>query len=168
MFKTKKLFFLVYFFLMQFSVFAHPFYTSMCQVDFNEKTHSLEISVRFYADDLIAALEYQGAPELFLGEKKEIPQTDSLTNAYIQSKYKFIVNGEKTEFTFIGKELDMDVVWCYFEIKKVSDLKQIEVQCSLLTELYDSQNNIIQITKNGVTKNMLLSKSKTVDSLKFE
>ena len=165
--KTKKLFFLVYFFLLQIPVFAHPFYTSICQVDFNGKDHNLEISVKIFADDLIQALKNRGAPEPFLGEKREIPQTDSLINSYIQSKYTFIVNGQKAAYNFIGKEMDTDAVWCYFEIEKVADLKQIEVHCDLLTELFDSQNNIIQITKNGVTKNMLLSKRKTVDSLQL-
>ncbi len=168
MLRTKKLFFLIYFFLVQIPVFAHPFYISICQVDFNAENHSLEISIKIFADDLIRALENKGAPELFLGEEKEIPQTDSLINAYIQSKYAFIVNGQKKSFYFIGKELDTDAVWCYFEIDKINELNQIEVHCDLLTELYDSQSNVIQVTKNGETKNMLLSKRKTVDLLKFE
>ena len=168
MLKTKKLFFLVYFFLFQIPVFAHPLYVSICQVDFNEKSHALEISIKIFADDLIHALEKKGAPELYLGEEKENPQTDSLINAYIQSKYLFIVNGEKTAFHFIGKELDTDAVWCYFETGKIDDLRNIEVDCNLLTEVYDTQSNIIQVTKNGETKNMLLDKRKTSDLLKFE
>lgn len=168
MFKTKKIFFIVYFFLLQISVFAHPFYTSICQVEFNNKGHSLEISVKVFADDLIRALEKKGASELFLGEKKEIPQTDSLINAYIQSKYSFVVNSQKTIYNFIGKEMDTDAVWCYFEIENVKDLKQIEVHCDLLTELFDSQINIIPVAKNEVTRNILLDKGKTVDSLNFE
>lgn len=165
---TKKLFFLIYFFLIGFiSVQAHPFYVSICQIDFNSETHSLEISVKTFADDLILALEKEGATKIYLGEEKENPATNKLIFNYLKSHLSLKVNGEKVAFKFIGKEMETDAVWTYLEIDNISELNEIEVNCTLLTEIFDSQNNIIQINKGEGIKSMLLDRKKNKDSLTF-
>lgn len=165
---AKKLLFLLYFFVAgEFSALAHPFYVSICQVDFNRQTHSLEISVKTFADDLIAGLEKNGASKIYLGEQRENSETDKWISNYIKSKIRFVVNGKNVEFSFIGKEMETDVVWSYFEIENISELSEIEVHCTLLTEIYENQSNIIQINYGEEIKNLLLSKKKTTDSVTF-
>jgi hypothetical protein len=46
-------------------------------------------------------------------------------------------------------------------------LQTAKVETKLLTEVRETQNNIVQINKNGDIKNMLLNKDKTVDSVQF-
>lgn len=165
---AKKLLFLLYLLVAgEFSALAHPFYVSICQVDFNRETHSLEISVKTFADDLIAGLEKNGASKIYLGEQRENPETDNWISNYIHSKIGFMVNGKNAEFSFIGKEMETDVVWSYFEINNITELTKVEVQCTLLTEIFENQSNIIQINNGEEIKNLLLSKKKTTDSVTF-
>lgn len=146
---------------------AHPFYVSICQVDYNRETKSLEISVKTFADDLLLGLENIGRSKLYLGEEKEHEQTNTFILEYLKSKLNFSVNNEKTEFVFVGKEMENDVVWTYLEIRNVSSLENIEVECSLLTEVLDGQKNIIQVNNGDGIKNLLLSKGNTSGTLNF-
>ncbi len=147
---------------------AHPYYVSICQVEFNRETHSLEISLKVFADDLLLGLENAGHKEVFLGEERENPKTDDFLNKYIHSKLKFEVNGNPVEYKFIGKELEDDVIWSYFEISDVEDLHSVDVQCTLLFEIHETQSNVIQVNKDKTIKNLLLSRRNTSGVLSFE
>lgn len=165
---TKKVLFLVYIFLF-FSVFAsaHPIYVSICQIDYNRENKSLEISVKIFADDLLLALENKGERIIFLGEERERADANEIISNYIHSKLKLVVNGKKVEYKFIGKELESDAVWSYLETVNVGELKEIEVTCDILTEMYETQNNAIQVNNGDVIKTMLLNNRKTKDSINF-
>lgn len=164
----KKILVLVHLFLFcGLVVNAHPFYVSICQVDYNAKNHTLEISLKTFADDLLLALKEQGATKIYLGEERENPKTDELIFNYIKSQLKFRINNRDVKYSFIGKEMDSDVVWTYLEIENIAEFNKIEVECKLLTEIFESQNNIIQVNRNGEIKNLLLTKKRTYDSISY-
>ncbi|NQU51455.1 MAG: hypothetical protein HQ522_02840 [Bacteroidetes bacterium] len=144
---------------------AHPFYVSICQVDFNKKNHSLEISLKVFANDLLLGLKNAGRSKIYLGEEKENPNTDEYIFDYLKPNLKFKVNDTSQVYSFIGREIETDVIWVYLEIKDISELKKIEVECKLLTEVLDSQNNIIQINNGDGIKSLLLNKRKQRDTL---
>lgn len=146
---------------------AHPFYVSICQVNYNKENKTLEISVKTFADDLLLGLKNAGKSKIYLGETKEHPQTNTYIFEYIKSKLNFSVNNETTEYAFIGRELEKDIVWTYLEISNVGSLETIQVECSLLTEVLASQSNIIQVNNGDTIRNLLLSKNKTIGSLDF-
>ncbi|MDB4583606.1 hypothetical protein N9164_10675 [Draconibacterium sp.] len=165
---TKKLLILFFFFgVGNNSVCAHPFYVSICQVDFNKENHSLEISLKVFADDLILGLENAGASKLYLGEAKENKKTDTYLLDYLKSSINFIVNGDQKTYSFVGKEMESDVVWIYLEIQNISSLNNITVDCKLLTEVLETQNNIIQINNGDGIKSMLLNKRKQSDTITY-
>lgn len=146
---------------------AHPFYVSICQVDFNKKNETLEISVKTFADDLLLGLKNAGVTQVYLGEEKENPNTDQFIFDYLQINLKFKVNGKKVNYLFVGKEMETDVVWSYLEIEGITSLNEIEVECRLLTEVLESQSNIIQINNGEGIKSLLLTKRKTIDSITY-
>lgn len=165
----KKYFILLLFFILGFTnVKAHPFYVSICQIEFNGKTHSLEIALKVFANDLLLGLENEGKRKLYLGEKKENPKTDEYIYDYLKTQLVFAINNKKDNFSFIGKEMENDVLWIYLEIENVNHLNKLEVECKLLTEVIENQSTIVQVDNRGTIKNLLLNKSKTADSLEFE
>ena len=163
----KYIILLLFFSVMANLVQAHPFYVSICQVNYNKENRTLEISVKTFADDLLLGLENTGKSKIYLGEKKEHPRTNSYIFEYLKSKLNFSVNNQNTEYTFIGRELEKDIVWTYLEIKNVNSLESIQVECSILTEVLSSQSNIIQVDNGDTIKNLLLNKNKTSGSLEF-
>lgn len=146
---------------------AHPYYVSLCQVEYNAETKALEISLKTFADDLLLGLKNAGHKDIFLGEERENPKTDDFIRTYVESKIKFEVNEKPVSFTFIGKEVEDGVVWSYMEIPDVGELKTLDVMCSLLTEVLETQNNIIQVEKGKKIKSLLLSRRKTKGTLSF-
>lgn len=166
--QTKKIIFLVYFFVFPIiTVFAHPFYVSICQVDYNNTNQSIEISIKTFADDLLLGLENVGVTKIYLGEEREDPKADQYIYDYLQSKLQFNVNGEDYDFNFVGYEFENDVVWIYLEIVNVKTLSEIEITNCFLTEVYDSQSNIIQINNGGEIKSLLLTKRNNTDKIEF-
>ena len=147
---------------------AHPFYVSICQVDFNEQNQSLEISVKIFVDDLIEGLSEEGHSKLYIGEANEDAHADEYIYDYLNKSFRFKVNDVDTEPTFVGKEMEKDVVWSYMEINNIAQLNKIEVNCNLLTDVFSDQSNIIQVNKNGKIKNLLLNKRDTKGQLKFD
>lgn len=147
---------------------SHPFYVSICQVEYNNETNALQISLKTFADDLTLGLENAGHTSLYIGEERENPKTDDLIYAYLQSVLKFTVNGQVVNYNFIGKELEDGVVWSYLEIMNIENFNKLEVKCTLLTEVLESQSNIIQVEKNKRIKNLLLSINNTRGTILFE
>lgn len=166
---NKKLIILVLaLFLGVFSSQAHPFYVSICQVNFNQQNQSLEISVKIFADDLLLALSEQGHDKIYIGEERENEHTDEYIFNYLTDKIRFSVNEKEVQAHFVGKEMEKDVVWTYLEINDIAVLNDIEVNCNLLTDVFSDQSNIIQVNKNGKIKNLLLSKRDSSGRLNFD
>lgn len=154
-------------FLGAFSVNAHPFYISLCQIDYNQENQSVEISVKIFVDDLINAMAAEGHDKLYIGEEREDKNTDAYIFAYLQDKLHLKVNEQSLQFNFVGKELDKDVVWSYLEIPNVKSLNDVEVSCNILVDMYSDQSNVVQVNKNGDIINLLLNKRKTQGSIDF-
>lgn len=165
---TKKILFLIYS-LMVLPVFisAHPFYVSIVQLDYNRENKSIEISVKIFADDLLIALEEKGQRIIFLGEERERPDANEIIFNYIKSKLKLTVNGKNIDYRFIGKEMESDALWTYLEADDIDDLKEVKVTCDLLTEIHETQSNVIQVNNGDEIKSMLLSNRKISDVVTF-
>lgn len=147
---------------------SHPFYVSICQIDFNEENQTLEISVKTFINDMLLALKKNGVQELFIGEERENTKTDDFIFEYLKSNFKIKVNGKAVKYSFIGREMETDVLWSYLEIEGVSKLNKIEVECTIFTEVFDSQSNIVQINDGMSIRNLLLTKSNIRDSITFK
>ena len=165
--KILFLFFVLIFFAGSKHASAHPFYVSICQIDYNNESHSLEISVKIFADDLLLALEKRKHTDIHLGEDKENPETNSYIFDYLTDNLKITVDKNPLEYYLLGKEMEDDAVWCYLEIKNVNKFSDIYVSNSILTEIFKTQNNIVQVSFGGKTKNLLLKKENPTGSLSF-
>ena len=144
---------------------AHPFYISLCQVNYNEEDHLLEFAIKIFAEDLEKELHDQGIEPLFLGEKIENLNSDSIIFTYINSKVKVDLNGQKASFKYVGKEIEDDAIWCYVEIQDVNTIHSLSVRNQILLDTHSDQKNIVQFTMNNHTNNFLFNKNKTFDYL---
>ena len=146
---------------------SHPFFISICQIHHNAEAKTLEMAVKIFADDLETALEAQGTKALRLGTSQEAPGADAAIAAYLDRQITIKVNGQELKGKFIGKELEMDVIWCYVEFPGVSDPRQIDISNRLLMEQFSTQTNIVHITVNHTRKSLLMQAGRTEDSVIF-
>jgi hypothetical protein len=145
----------------------HDFHVAIITIDHNPQTKALEITCKVFTDDLENAMEAIGGIKLSLGEKNEHPKTDEMLFAYLQNRLQLSVNGQKAEFDWVGKEIELDATWMYIEIPNVADLNALEVTCRILTERFDDQSNLVHVSAKGTRKSLYLRKDLVQDHLSF-
>lgn len=127
----------------------HDFHSSVTQIDYSLEHKSLQITVRLFSDDLSAALVKSGAPEMELGTASEPPEANEYIEAYLNKHLQLIVNGKPVQFNYLGKEAQLDATWCYVEVEKVGNVRNLEVTNTILLDDFEDQTNIVNLNIKG-------------------
>ena len=144
----------------------HKFYVAIYQINYVPQKKMIQITSRIFLDDLNDALENKYHKKTFIGTEKETPEDEVMLKKYLAEKFALKVNGQLKPMVFLSKELENNVVICYLYIKEVTKINSLEVQNSIITEVYSEQQNIIQSNINGVKENLLLTDEKIKGMLK--
>lgn len=150
--------------LMSFS--AHKFYTSICKIDYNVPKKRLEITTRIFIDDLNLAISKKYNRKSNLVSNKETLEDIDFLKKYLSEKIIITVNGKPIATQFLNKEVEDNVLICYLSSTEISKIKTFEVRNSLLTEIFEEQQNIVQLNINSKKQTLLLSASTTKGMLK--
>ena len=145
---------------------AHRFYVGIYQVDFVPQKKRLEITTRIFMDDLNDALTKAYKKQTNIGDQKETLEDVTLMKKYLSDKFKIYLSGQLKTMNYHSHEQENNVIICYLTVKEVPKITKMEVENSILTELHDEQQNIIQFNNNGKKQNLLLSSSTTKGMLK--
>jgi len=156
--------FLLFITCFQFSI-GHPFYVSVTQIDFKNKT--LQITLKVFVEDLEETLQSEGQPKLNLGEKNEINNSQKYLLTYLKNHFEIYVNNEKRKYEYVGKEVEDDAVWIYLEIKEVKEISELGVMNSIIIDKYEGQTNLIHTNIDGQKKSLILNKARVSDKLTF-
>jgi hypothetical protein len=148
------------------SMTVHRFYVAIYQIDFVPQKKRLEITTRIFMDDLNDAVTKAYKKSTNIGTEKEKPEDITLLKKYLNDNFKLTVNGKPKAYTYLSREVESNVVICYLSVKEVAKVSSLQVDNSILTEVYSEQQNIIQFNNNGKKQNLLLSSSITKGMLK--
>jgi hypothetical protein len=85
---------------------------------------------------------------------------------YLAEKFKLTVNGKIQPMNYVNKELEDNVIICYFKINDISKLNSLSIENAVITEIHSEQQNIIQFSDNGKKSSLLLSSENTKGVLK--
>jgi hypothetical protein len=151
--------------LMLLSSFAiHKFYLGMFQLEYVPQKKELQITTRIFIDDLNDAIENKYGKKTFIAEKNETEADVVLLNKYVAEKFKIYINKQQKSYVFLSKETENNVLICYYKIKDIPKINSIEIENSILTELFSEQQNIIQFNNNGKKESLLLT-SETIKGM---
>lgn len=162
--KTLALFFALIF-LTSFTSASHEFYLSVTEVEYDRETRNLQIVSRVFIDDFEEVLSKRYQQDISLSYRKDLENNKALIAKYLQKKLRISIDGKSQELNFIGSKFDADQIVLFLESTSVPDFKKVEVENLLLTDLFDSQKNIVHVKKGETIESMLLVKengSKTV------
>lgn len=122
----------------------HPFFVSTTELEYSSKTKELGIATKFFPDDLEEALRKSTGNkyDVISGEKKS---TGDAINNYFTRHVQVLINGKPRQLSFLGYEIDKQVVWVYYNATKVAGVKSIEVISTLMYDYKSEQTNIIHI-----------------------
>ena len=104
----------------------HAFHVSVCEVYHNSNTHSLEISIKIFIDDLELAIQNQGNADFTLVSFNKKNVSDTPLKKYITDRFKIKINSNPIELNLVGYEINDDAVLCYFEGKKIKKIRFME------------------------------------------
>ncbi|MGS2741760.1 DUF6702 family protein [Sinomicrobium sp. M5D2P17] len=145
----------------------HKFYVSTTDVNYDEKSHAIQVVSRVFADDLEKTIDARYGIKSGLATSREHPETDDYLEKYYNGKFIIRVNGKPGKFRFIGKEYKDDMVVSYLEIPGTPLPSSIEIENKLLYETYPEQQNIVHIRSGDTRKSFLLLKDDDRCTLKF-
>lgn len=134
----------------------HPFFISVIEMNHNPKDAAVEISVRIFSNDFEKTLKQFTSGKIDIQNPSDKALLDKQISQYITEKLKLKINGQPVVMQYIGHEIQQESVWSYFEISKVSDMKKLEVDCSLLYDFEKSQSNIFHVKNKGKDKSFKL------------
>jgi uncharacterized protein YlxP (DUF503 family) len=147
------------------SFVMHKYYVSITEADYNMELKTFEISMKFIAHDLEAALESAGVPKLYLGTEKEHKKAADYINQYINQRFHMVVDGVSLNMNFVGKEINNDdFMYCFFESDSLETPKKITIKNTLLTEIFSEQANTVYLRVGDQKVNYQLNKSKVSET----
>lgn len=164
--KTVKGIFIIMLLVSLTSMTIHKFYVSVNQIDFVPKKKALEITSRIFVDDLDLALEKKFKKKIYLATPKEVSDSKELFQKYFGEKLSIKVNGQEKQVRFLGKELEENVLICYFTISDVEKVTSLEIKDVVLMELYDQQH-IFHTNVSGEKRSLLLTNGSVSGVLKY-
>ena len=151
--------------LTSFSV--HKFYVALYQVNYAPEKKMLQITTRLFIDDLNNALAKKYQKKINLGSEKETEEDLNLFKKYFAEKFSVKVNGQTKTLLFLSKEMEGDVLICYFSIKDIHKINTLEIYNSVITDNISEQQNIMHFNVSGVKNTLLLTESNTKGLLKY-
>ncbi len=148
---------------------AHPFHTSLTEIEYNAKDQNLELAIKLAPVDLEEALSaYSGSKVVIV----DTEQSDALIHEYLQRKLRFYSNRPTPQgavtplrLDWVGKQLDVNVIWVFLTVP-VSETR-LRLDNQILLEIYRQQINTVSILHEGKKQTQQLTGSNTSLILSF-
>ncbi len=134
----------------------HPFHVATTEINHNAAGKTLEITCRLFIDDFESCLSKQYHIKADLSAASVKTGMDSVVKKYLVAHLQIRADGKMVTAQYLGFEKEDEAVDVYFEADKISTLKKIEMNNSILHDLYDDQVNIIHVVVNGNRKSTKL------------
>ncbi|KAA3622794.1 MAG: hypothetical protein DWP94_07485 [Flavobacterium sp.] len=153
--------------LMLTSSTAHKFYVSITMIEFVEEKESLQIISKIFTDDIEDVLQERYDKNIHLDSKKETKKAEIFLKEYLKKKIQINVNGEPANYTYIGREYDIDITKVYLEINGISKVESLEVSNEVLMEMFEEQQNIVHFKNGDSRRSLVLEKEYPKGMLNF-
>ena len=141
-----------------FSVDEHKFYVSTTIIEQNVQLNSLEITIKLFSDDLEQALQQYSDEPIRLGDKREHEEAERWVEEYIRERLNLNFNDHPAHLTYIGKEIEYDLSYVYFELTAIPEFNVLTIDNQLFFDLFEEQVNIVHLRLDGWEKTLMLDR----------
>ncbi len=149
--------------------FDHPFHVSVCDIVYESDEKHLKISLRMFLDDLEEALiAYTGDDDLDILNYENVPEIDKALGHYLSENFSIGTGRKELAYVYLGGEIEVDVMWCYIEIEKLKPFKSISIENTIFFEIFDDQENLVHVRKDGKVRSVRLTKGKSRNTVEWE
>lgn len=145
----------------------HKFYMAVYQINYAPEKKMLQITSRIFIDDLNKTLEKKYNKKFNLGNENDSTEELILVKEYLANHFSIKVNNQSKPMNFLSKEVDDDVLVCYYNIKGISKINSLEIYNTVLTDWFPEQKNLVHIAVLGVKNSFLFTNSTSTEVLKY-
>lgn len=148
------------------SAIVHKFHIALYQIELASEKKMLQITSRIHIEDLEKALEKKHKKKIFIEAEKNSAE-ELLIKEYIINRFSIKVNEQTKPLNFLSKEIDGDELVCYWNIKNISKINSLEINNSVLTEVFSDQQNLVNVSVLGQKQSYLFTQSSTSKEFKY-
>jgi len=130
----------------------HPLHVSTTEINFNARDKTLEVSCRIFSDDFEAILVKLYKQKTDLSNANMKTAMDELVKKYLLSHLQLKANGKAVAMNYIGFEIDHEATNIYLEVEKMPAVKSVEVNDTILYDMFDDQMSIVHVVKASTRK----------------
>lgn len=135
---------------------AHPVHVSSTQADLSRDKGSLEVTVRFFSDDLDEALKADGRSVSVV--KGPVAVIDSALSKYLAERLLFGFDGQSPmPGRLIGHEREEDATLVFVEVPLRALPSRVTIVQRAMLEVFADQTNLLHL-RFGTTKRSALLK----------
>lgn len=146
----------------------HPLYISVTEIEHDEKSKALEVTMRIFIDDLELSVRNSiGNASLDIMQPGESYDTDQLLKDYVKKHFIIEVDGKERAYEYLGHEVELPVMYLYLQASNIKKVKSISVFNDMIMETHDTQSNLVHIKVNGKSKSLKLTEKNKEDTLTF-
>jgi len=145
----------------------HKHYISLTKIDYIKEKKAVQITMRFFLDDIELALENRTGDSMELATKSENKLADKYLEIYVRQKFKIWIDDKEMSYSFLGKEYENNEVFFYLELENIDKISTIEIENSMLFETYGEQQNYVKFSIDDIQKTFILVKSNVKEMLKL-
>lgn len=145
--------------------FKHPFFVTVTEVEYSNKSKELGMSIKAYPDDLEETLrKFSGKKyDVIQGDKKQVSPA---IEEYLKKHLSIKLNGINKPYQFLGYEIDRESVLMYCSITNQPGVKSIEIFSDMMYEYKPEQTNIVHIKLDEKRESFRLTSPDTKAILK--
>lgn len=130
----------------------HPIHVSTSNIEFNKQDNKFEVTCSIFTDDFEAALAKQYNAKTDLTKAEMHKAMDALVERYLAANLFIRADDKPVKLNYLGYEIDHEYAEVYLESDQLPQVKKVDVEVSLVYNLFDDQMNIVHIIVNGTRK----------------
>jgi len=155
--------------LLSFLLAFHPIHLSITEIEHNEKSKALQMTMRIFVDDLELSIQKQtGIEELDLLQPGNGKTTDQLVKDYLADKLKVKVDKKLVKTNYLGHEIEGPAMICYIEIENIKKFSSIEITNKVILETHEDQSNLVNVNFRDKVKSLRLTNDNPTQSVSFK
>ena len=139
------------------SALAHKFYASLAVVEHTAQGR-LEVSLRFFPDDLEAALRKSTGRTIAVENTKEFA---AAFEPWLDSVFSLSASKQTTRFKYVGVEVSVQSAWVYVEAPWTEPLDRSSMKNTILVDLFPEQTNTVNFAEGKKRSSRVFGAEKT-------
>ncbi len=137
--------------------FFHPIHVSTTNIEYNKQDGKLEVICTIFTDDFEAALAKQYHAKTDLNKAEMHKAMDEMVKKYLAANLQIKTGVAALPLNYLGFEINREATDVYLESDRIPAVKKVDVEITLLHNLFDDQINIVHITVSGLRKSEKLN-----------